>query len=94
MDWSKRELALIRRAADVFDLPADVISGLPHIELMGDCQLLLSSHQGILSMSRDRIDINGGKLLVRLSGQNLELTAMNDSELRVKGQIEKVELVR
>ena len=94
MDWSKRETALIRRAAEVFDLPADVISGLPHIELMGDCQLLLSSHQGILSMSRERIDINGGKLIVRLYGQNLELTAMNDSELRVQGQIEKVELVR
>ena len=91
MDWSKRELALVRRAADVFDLPADVIGGLPHIELLGDCQLLLSGHQGILSMSRERIDINGGKLIVRLGGRELELTA---SELRVQGQIEKVELVR
>ena len=86
MDWNKKELNLISRAADVFDLPADVIGDLPHIELIGDCQLLLSRHQAI--------DINGGKLIIRLSGQDLELTAMNDSELRVRGQIRSVELVR
>ena len=75
-------------------MPADVIGSLPHIELIGDCQLLLSSHQGILSYSTEAIDINGGKLIVRLSGEGLELTAMNGSELRVKGRITKVELVR
>ena len=87
MDWNQKELNFLTRAADVFDLPADVIGSLPHIELIGDCQLLLSSHQGILSYSTEAIDINGGKLIVRLSGEGLELTAMN-------GRITKVELVR
>ena len=94
MDWSRKEMALISRAADVFDLPADVIGSLPHLELIGDCQLLLGSHQGILAYSREAIDINCGKLIVRIGGQELELMAMNDSELRIKGKIEKVELVR
>lgn len=94
MDWNKKELNLISRAADVFDLPADVIGDLPHIELIGDCQMLLSRHQGILSYSQEAIDINGGKLIIRLAGQDLELTAMNDSELRVRGRIRSVELVR
>lgn len=48
----------------------------------------------ILSYSTEAIDINGGKLIVRLAGEGLELTAMNGSELRVKGKIMKVELVR
>ena len=45
-------------------------------------------------VSTETIDINGGKLIVRLAGEGLELTAMNGSELRVKGRITKVELVR
>lgn len=94
MDWNKKELELLTRAADVFDLPADVIGDLPHIELIGDCQLLLSSHQGILSYSTEAIDINGGKLIVRVFGQGLELMAMTGSELRVKGKITRLELVR
>ena len=46
MDWSKKEMDIISRAADIFDLPADVIGSLPHLELIGDCQMLLGSHQG------------------------------------------------
>ena len=94
MDWSKKELGLISRAAVAFDLPADVIGALPHLELIGDCQLLLGSHQGILAYSQEAIDINCGKLIVRLMGQELELMAMNDSELRVRGTIQRIELVR
>ena len=94
MDWSKKEMDIISRAADIFDLPADVIGSLPHLELIGDCQMLLGSHQGILSYSREAIDVNCGRLIVRISGRELELMAMNDSELRIKGTIEKVELVK
>ena len=90
----KKDVDLISRAADVFDLPADVISDLPHIELIGDCQLLLANHQGILSYSQEAIDINAGKLIIRVGGQSLELAAMNGSELRIKGRIRTVELVR
>ena len=94
MDWRKKELELLTRAADVFDLPADIIADLPHIELIGDCQLLLGSHQGILSYSTETIDINGGKLIVRVTGEELELMAMSGSELRIRGKIRQVELVR
>lgn len=94
MDWNKKELEFLTRAADVFDLPADVIGDLPHIELIGDYELLLSGHQGILSYSTEAIDVNGGKLIVRLTGENLELTAMNGSELRVRGKITRLDLVR
>ena len=94
MEKSKRDRDLMSRAADVFDLPADVIAGLPHIELMGDCQLLMNSHQGILSYSREAVDINGGKLILRVRGENLELTAMTGCELRLKGRITALELVR
>ncbi len=92
MDWKIEELQ--RRAADVFDLPADVISSLPHIELIGDCQLLMNSHQGILSYSTTSIDINGGKLILRIRGEGLELMSMTGCELRVRGKITGLELMR
>ena len=65
MDWNWKDLTT--RAADVFDLPADVIAALPHIELIGDCQLLMNRHEGILSYSTERIDVNGGALVDRKS---------------------------
>ena len=92
MDFKLKELPL--RAAEVFDLPADVISSLPHIELMGDMQLLMNSHQGILSYSKSTIDINGGRLILRVHGEDLELMAMTGCELRLKGKITSLELIR
>ena len=88
MDKNRKDLDLVSRAADVFDLPADVIAALPHIELIGDC------HQGILSYSREAVDINGGRLIVRVRGEELELMAMTGCELRLKGKITGLELVR
>ena len=91
MDWNWKDLTT--RAADVFDLPADVIAALPHIELIGDCQLLMNRHEGILSYSTERIDVNGGALVLRIIGENLKLMAMTGRELRVKGKITALQLI-
>ena len=93
MDKNRLERELISRAADVFDLPADVISSLPHIELIGDCQLLMNSHQGILSYSTEAVDINGGKLVIGGRGGGLELMGMTGCELRLRGRITGLELI-
>ena len=94
MDRNRRDLELVSRAADVFDLPADILGTLPHIELIGDCQMLMNSHQGILAYSREAIDINGGKLIIRVKGEDLELMAMTGCELRIRGKITGLELIR
>jgi len=91
LEFKLKDLPL--KAADVFDLPADVISSLPHIELIGNLQLLMDSHQGILSYSTETIDINGGRLILRVRGRGLELMAMTGNEVRVKGQITEIELM-
>ena len=31
MDWTKRDKTILSEAAELFDLPADVVAGLPHI---------------------------------------------------------------
>ena len=43
--------------------------------------------------STEAVDINGGSVIVRLTGRDLQLQAMTDEELRITGHIEKVELV-
>lgn len=90
MNWND----LSSRAADVFDLPADVIAALPHIELIGDRQLLMNRHEGILSYSTQAIDVNGGGLILRILGEDLELMSMTGCELRLKGKITALQLIR
>ena len=81
---------VLESVAELFDLPADVVAGLPRLELVGDRQLYLEHHTGILSYSDTRIDAHtvGGAL--RVSGEGLTLLAMTAGELRIGGRIQAV----
>lgn len=94
MDKYGKAQGLRTRAAELFDLPADLVAGLAHMEVLGDRQLFLEGHDGILSYSDTQIDISAGALVVRVRGSALELRGMTEDEVRVRGQIAAVEFVR
>lgn len=85
---------ILARTAEALDLPIDVVAGLPNMELLGNRQLFLSQHQGILAYSDAAIDINCGNLLVRVRGKGLQLLSMTADEMRIGGIIEGIELTR
>lgn len=90
----KRKLAQLGwEAMDRLDLPGELAVGIPSMELTGNRQFLMTQHKGVLSYSTEKVEISSGSLLVRLTGQELQLLAMTETELRVGGRIEKVELV-
>ena len=95
MEWDKfkKKDQLLTEAADMFDLPADIVAGLPHVELMGNRQFYMERHKGILSYSGETIDINSGQMLIRVRGQGLKLVSMTGGALRIQGEISQVEWV-
>ena len=83
---------LREKAAQMFDLPADVIAGVPKLEVVGDREFRMENHRGILSCSGEEIHISGGIYLVKISGHNLEVRAMTGLEVLITGKIDAVEL--
>ncbi|HCO62869.1 MAG TPA: sporulation protein [Clostridiales bacterium] len=75
------------------DLPEQQLAGSFLVELVGDTQLHMEGHRGILSYGEEEIHISAGALVVRVRGAGLELRAMTPTELRVTGKIFGVELV-
>lgn len=90
----KERNSVLGSVAELFDLPADVIAGMPHLEMMGCRQMYLERHTGILAYSETQIDINTSGGVLRVRGQGLTLTAMTAEELRLGGRIDAVEWVR
>lgn len=93
MEKNKRENRVLSGAAELFDLPADLVEGLPHVEMVGGGHFFMEHHRGILSYSGEEIDINGDKMIVRVCGQGLELVSMTGDALRIRGEISQVEWV-
>ena len=93
MEGKSRKSGILEKTAEVFDLPADAVAGLPKLELVGDRELRLENHRGILAYGPEEIHISGGKLVVQVRGRGLELRAMTPTELLITGEISVVELV-
>lgn len=92
MEKKTRREGLLEKTAELFDLPGDVVAGLPRLELLGDHQLRMENHKGILAYGTEEIHVSGGKLIVKIRGQRLELRAMNALELLITGEIEGIDL--
>ena len=84
---------IMNTVAELFDLPADIVARLPHLELVGGAQLYLERHTGILGYSQERIDINTVSGVLRIKGEKLTIIAMTAEELRIGGQISAIELL-
>ena len=92
MDVNGREY--LARMAELFDLPADVAAGLIHMELLGDRQLLLEGHEGLLAYGTELIDVSVGGAVLRVTGEGLTLKSMTEREVRIGGRIDGVEFLR
>lgn len=91
MERNRRERPrVLEGVAELFDLPPDVVAGLPRLELVGSRQLYLEHHTGLLSYSETQIDANTAAGVLRITGAHLTLLAMTGEELRVGGRIEGV----
>ena len=72
MERGKKREGLLEKTAEVFDLPGDVVAGLPRIEITGSRELRMENHKGILAYGADEIHVSGGKLVVKVHGTGLE----------------------
>lgn len=93
MERGKREKQALTGAAELFDLPVDVVAGLPHVEVLGNRQLYMENHRGIVAYSSEEIAISGGGILLRVRGRDLVLVSMTGGALRIQGTLQSVEWV-
>ena len=94
MEKGKIKKSVLDSAAELFDLPADAVAGLPHVEVLGNAQFYMERHRGVLAYSREEIAVNGEKLIVKVCGRDLELVSMTGGALRIRGWIDRVEWVK
>ena len=90
----ERENIVLTSVAELFDLPADLVAGLPRLEMVGGRQLYLEHHTGLLAYTEQQIDANTTAGVLRIRGDHLNLMAMTAEELRVGGRIDSLEWMR
>ena len=92
MENKPRRAGLLERTAQLLDIPAGALTGLPRMELLGDGDLRMENHKGILAYGTQEIHVSGGSFVVKITGESLELRAMTGLELLITGKIRQIQL--
>lgn len=82
----------IRRITSHFlDLPQDVVFDLPRITMIGNMQLYIENHRGVLGFSNEnlRLQLSVGELDVR--GKDLVIRTILSEEVFVEGIIHDIQ---
>ena len=78
-----REGGVLAAAAELFDLPADIVAGLPRLEMVGSRQLYLEHHTGLLAYTEEQImlwDIAASSAIVRAAGGVAEVQPLESHQ--------------
>jgi len=77
--------------SEFLELPKDIVMDLPRITLIGNLQLFVENHKGIVEYSDSRIRINTKSGTLKVTGKNFFIKTIVTEEVIIYGDIESVE---
>lgn len=81
---------LRKMAADLLDLPQDVVFDLPRVTMIGDRQLYIENHRGVLHFSSDKLRLALSKGELEVIGDGLVIRTIWTEEVFVEGLIKHI----
>ncbi|MGO1368132.1 sporulation protein YqfC [Senegalia sp. (in: firmicutes)] len=90
---SKKIDDLKTNIAEALELPKEIILDLPKITLVGNIQLYIENHKGIIEYTKDSIRINSKAGVIKIVGKNMLIKNIVSEEVIIKGEIINVEFI-
>jgi len=83
---------LHRLTATLLDMPEDVVFELPRMTLIGDRQLYIENHRGVIHFSEDLLRLSLSKGELEVTGTGLIIRTIWTDEVFVEGVIKGIQL--
>ena len=82
-----RNKTKLQALAGILEIPQDIILDLPRITMLGNQQLLLENHKGIIEYTSQvvRIKLNSGE--IKIQGTKLTLSNLQPEQILIEGTI-------
>lgn len=87
----KKTQEIKKNLAEILELPQDIILDIPKITMVGNLQIYIENHKGIIEYTKNRIRINTKSGVLRIIGENLLLKNIIVEEIIIIGEIQQVE---
>jgi len=81
---------LRKLTAQFLDLPKDVIFDIPRFTMIGNMQLYIENHRGVIEFSDSMLKLRLSSGYVEISGKDLVIRAILTEEVFIEGTIHQV----
>ena len=79
--------------SDVFELPKDIIMDLPKITMIGNIQVFVTNHKGLIEYTKNIIRINTNCGVLKITGSDMYIKTIITEEIIIFGTIEGFEFL-
>ncbi len=79
--------------SEMFELPKEIMLNLPKLSLIGNNQMLVENHKGIIEYTPQRIRLNSTIGVIRVQGKDMNLKNIAADDIMVTGSIKAIEFL-
>lgn len=80
------------KVADSIELPKEIAISMPKITLYAAKEATVENYKGIIELCEDNVRLYTAAGIVRLTGEDLDISAITDEDITIRGSIRKIEL--
>ncbi len=92
MGWNNFTKRLKHKFSDFLEIPSDVMLDLPKIVLVGDIQVFIENHRGIVEYTSEVVRVIVGEGEIGIMGQGLSIRNISGDEIIVEGKIKSLSI--
>lgn len=76
------------------EVPSNIVRDVSKVEVVSNDTVFIENHNGVLLLSDSEIHINCGAMIVKISGENLDIASISSGDVSIFGLILKIDFVR
>ena len=76
--------------AETFDLPKDIVLNVPKITIIGNDEITIENHKGIILFERNVIKVNTKVKAINIEGENFEILYIGYSTITISGKFKSI----
>ncbi|MBO8136715.1 MAG: sporulation protein YqfC [Desulfotomaculum sp.] len=92
MAWRDVKKRIKRQVSDFLEIPSDVMLDLHKTVLVGDMQVFIENHRGIVEYTSETVRVIVGDGEMAVIGENLTLRNITSDEIIVEGKIKELKI--
>lgn len=82
------------KVTEILELPKEIVLNIPRITMVGNGNLLIQNYKGIIEYDNDRIRVNTGSGIIKITGERLTIKEITSEDLMIDGEVGSLEFLK